>query len=176
MMKNVILIGFMGTGKTSTGRLLANRIGYSFIDTDNKIEAVNKMSIPEMFRKYGEKYFRERETEIIKTIAKYHHAVISTGGGVVLNPHNMNLLSQNGVVVSLTASIDSILERTSRRNSRPLLETVDRRKVIEELLKSRIEFYRKADCVIDTSNISPLQVTDKIIDFMRKGGILRARG
>lgn len=175
-MKNVILIGFMGTGKTSTGRLLANRIGYSFIDTDNKIEAVNKMSIPEMFRKYGEKYFRERETEIIKNIAKYHHAVISTGGGVVLNPHNMNLLSQNGVVVSLTASIDSILERTSRRNSRPLLETVDRRKVIEELLKSRIEFYRKADCVIDTSNISPLQVTDKIIDFMRKGGILRARG
>ncbi len=175
-MKNVILIGFMGTGKTSTGRLLANRVGYSFIDTDNKIEAVNKMSIPEMFQKYGEKYFRERETEVIETIAKYHYAVISTGGGVVLNPHNMNLLSQNGVVVSLTASIDSILERTSRRNSRPLLETVDRRKVIEELLKARIEFYRKADCVIDTSNISPLQVTDKIIDFMRKGGILRARG
>lgn len=174
-MRNVVLIGFMGTGKTSTGKLLANRLGYFFIDTDNKIEIDNKISINDMFAQYGEKYFRNKEAETIHKVAEYHNAVISTGGGVVLNEDNMIALRQNGIIITLKASIDVILERTGRRkNTRPLLKEEDRRQIIVDLLETRDALYQRADLIIDTSELSPLQVTDEIIKFIRKVDELRA--
>lgn len=167
-MRNIVLIGFMGTGKTSTGKLLASRLGYAFIDTDSRIEAINKISISEMFAVHGEKYFREKEAELIKKVSRCHHAVISTGGGVILNPANMVALQKNGIVISLQASVDAILERTSRRNVRPLLEQKDRREIVTMLLNQRLERYRQAKFVIDTTDLSPMQVTDEIIDFIRR--------
>ena len=174
-MRNVVLIGFMGTGKTSTGKLLASRLGYFFIDTDNKIEIDNKISINYMFAQYGEKFFRDKEAETIRKVAEYHSAVISTGGGVVLNEDNMIALRQNGIVITLTASVDVILERTGRRkNTRPLLKEEDRRQIIVDLLENRHELYQRADLILDTSELSPLQVTDEIIKFIRKVDELRA--
>lgn len=174
-MRNVVLIGFMGTGKTSTGKLLANRLGYFFIDTDNKIEIDNKISINDMFAQYGEKYFRDKETETICKVAEYHNAVISTGGGVVLNEDNMIALRKKGIVITLTASVNVILERTGRRkNTRPLLEEEDRRQIIVDLLETRQALYQRADLILDTSELSPLQVTDEIIKFIRKVDELRA--
>lgn len=173
-MKNIVLIGFMGTGKTSTGRLLSSRIGYSFVDTDYRIEQAAGMTVAEMFAQYGESYFREKETEMIQRVARYRQAVISTGGGVVLQAENMKALRQNGLIVSLHAEVDVILERTGRRNIRPLLQQKNCREVVLELLKSRRALYDAADLCIDTSVLTPLQVVGKIIDRMKKEGELRA--
>jgi shikimate kinase len=170
-MKNIILIGFMGTGKTSTGRLLASRLGYSFIDTDHKIEVDHQITIKAMFAKYGEVHFRKKESETIQKVAKYRNVVISTGGGVVLNPANLHVLQESGLVISLTAEIDVILDRTGRKSSRPLLALEDvtqRREMIVNLLDSRKDLYQKADFSIDTSNLSPLQVVEQILLFLRK--------
>lgn len=173
-MKNIILIGFMGTGKTSTGRLLASRLGYSFIDTDYKIEQLAKLTISEMFVQYGEGYFREREAEMIRRVSRYRQAVISTGGGVVLNQENMKYLRNSGVVIALQASVNTILERTSRRQSRPLLENEDRSQAVFGLMESRRALYQKADLCIDTSDLTPRQVVEKIIDWLKKAGVVRA--
>jgi len=170
-MKNIILIGFMGTGKTSTGRLLASRLSYSFVDTDHKIEVDHKISIKAMFAKFGEAYFRAKEAETIQKVAKYRNVVISTGGGAVLNPANLQVLQENGLVISLTADIDVILDRTGRKSSRPLLaleDDIQRREMIVNLLDSRKELYQQANLSIDTSNLSPLQVVEQILLFLRK--------
>lgn len=174
-MKNVVLIGFMGTGKTSTGRLLASRLGRPFIDTDQKIENESNMTIPEMFKIHGEQYFRQKEKEMVTRVSRYTCAVIATGGGVVLFPENVARLKSNGIVIALTASLDVILERTGRRNSRPLLNRPDREEVVAKLLTERSELYSFADLSIDTSDRTPQQVTDQIITFLRQGGYLRGR-
>ena len=106
---NVVLIGFMGTGKSSIGKLLSAKLGYKFVDSDQQIEYDLKMSISDIFAKHGENYFRQAEHRIIKKISQYNKAVISTGGGVVLNKDNMVELRKKGMVISLSASIDTIL-------------------------------------------------------------------
>lgn len=173
-MKNIVLIGFMGTGKTSTGKLLASRMGYSFIDTDYKIEQVNKMTIKEMFARYGENYFRQKEHEIIKKIADYRQVVISTGGGVVLNAENMKALRTTSRIISLQASVDVIFERTSRRNNRPLLEQKNPKAIIAKLLEERLPLYQQADLQLDTSEFSPMQIVEKIMDWLKREGEIHA--
>jgi shikimate kinase len=174
-MKNVVLIGFMGTGKTSTGRLLASRLGRPFIDTDQKIETENNMTISEMFTVHGEQYFRQKEKEMIAKVSRYTCTVIATGGGVVLIPENISRLKSNGVIIALTASLDVILERTARRNTRPLLDRPDREAIVSKMLNERSELYHTANLSIDTSERSPQQVSDMIIAFLREGGHLRGR-
>lgn len=175
-MKNIVLIGFMGTGKTAVGKLLANRLGRPFFDSDKKIEYEYNMNIREIFEVYGEIYFRQKERMIISRLSRYNNAVIATGGGVVLSPENMNNLKRNGVIITLTASVETILERTSRRNTRPLLDDFNQReKIVNELLKERAELYHKADYSIDTSNKSLQQVSNEIMFFLRQGGYLRGK-
>lgn len=174
-MKNVVLIGFMGTGKTTTGRLLAARLGRQFIDIDKRIELENNMSISEMFAQHGEEYFRKKEADMIARVTRYKSAVIATGGGSVMFPENVLRLKQNGVLIALTASLEVILERTGRRTTRPLLERPDREAYIAALLQERSQVYSIADYTVDTSIGSPPQVTEKIITFLRKGGYLRGR-
>lgn len=166
--KNIVLIGFMGTGKTSAGKILASRIGFSFIDTDVKIESERQMMIREIFAKYGEAYFRRVETEAIKRVARARRAVISTGGGAVLNPENMEALARGGAIVSLKASVDAILERTAQKDNRPLLAQADRARAVVDLLAERAELYEKADLVIDTTRLTPMQVADEIARWMRR--------
>jgi shikimate kinase len=174
-MKNIVLIGFMGTGKTSTGKLLANRLGRPFIDSDRKIEMETGMAIGELFRIHGEAYFRQREKEVIAKVSRYKNTVIATGGGIVLLPENITRLKMNGVLIALTATVEVILERTGRRNLRPLLDCPEREKIVEKLLHERAELYQRAHFSIDTSNYSPQQVSDSVIDFLRQGGYLRGR-
>lgn len=175
-MKNVVLIGFMGTGKTSTGRLLAGRLGWSFVDVDRKIERESGLTVAEIFARDGEEKFRQRERDTIARVARYKRAVIATGGGVVLDPVNMARLRATGVIVCLTATVAVILERTGRRNTRPLLARPDREEVVTRLLAERAELYAAADFVLDTSELSSHQAAEKIIVFLRQGGYIRGRG
>ncbi len=167
-MKNIVLIGFMGTGKTSTGKTLAARLGFSFLDLDEAIEQTAGMTIPAIFEQFGEEGFRAREREAVKRAAERRNTVISTGGGTVK-------MRAHGVIVCLTADVDTILARTSMRGQRPVLDgqdTGDRRAAIEQLLAERAGLYAGADYTVDTSEWSPLQVVDDIVKYLRGRGAL----
>lgn len=174
-MKNVVLIGFMGTGKTSTGRLLASRLGRPFIDIDSKIEQEENMTVQEIFERQGEEWFRQKERSVIAKLSSNTNTVIATGGGAVLYQSNRIRLRQNGVIVCLEASVQTIIDRTAGRNSRPLLNCEDQVAKIVGLLAERHHAYSEADLIIDTSLISPQMVTEQIIDFLRQGGLLRGQ-
>lgn len=175
MTKNIVLIGFMGTGKSSCGKALANRLGCAFIDLDKYIEGKERMSVPEIFAAKGETYFREKEREAVREVSKRKGVVIATGGGTIKDGENFALLKERGVIVCLTADVDTILARTARRGERPMLDGQEnRRKGIEELLASRQGMYARADFSVDTSVLSPMQVTEEVIGFLRVGGIIRA--
>ena len=169
-MKNVVLIGFMGTGKTSVGRLLAGRLGCAFHDLDRKIEEKYGMSIPAMFRERGESYFRAREKEAVRAAAQRANLVIATGGGTVKDPENVTLLRRRGILVALTADVDTILQRTATRGRRPVLDHADagdRRAAVMQLLAERRHIYEDADITVDTSGRSPLEVAERILQALR---------
>ena len=166
---NIVLIGFMGTGKSITGKLLASRLGYNFVDTDTEIEKTYKQKIKDMFANEGEAIFRKRETETIKKLAQKSHLVISTGGGVATKDEDMNYLRQNGIVISLTAMPQTILKRTAN-DKRPLLAkktNEDRLTRIIELMHKRAAFYQKADLIIKTDDKTPLQNVELIIKYLK---------
>ena len=176
-MKNIVLIGFMGTGKTSTGRMLAARLGAAFIDMDQRIEEEMGMSIPAIFEKKGESFFRSREKQLVKRLSARRNAVISTGGGTVKDPENVAMLHRDGVIICLSASIDAVLERTGRRGQRPVLDRADqgdRREAIEKLMNEREALYKQADFTVDTSELSPLQVVETILRYLKSRGMLHA--
>jgi len=176
-MRNVILIGFMGTGKTSTGKMLAQRLGCAFIDMDVKIEEEAGMTIPEIFARLGEDHFRHLEHELALRLSTRRNAVISTGGGTVKNPANVEALKKSGIMVCLKADVETVLERTQNRGTRPVLDKEDkgdRRQAVEKLLAQRAEFYQQADFFVDTSDLSPLQVVEIIIKTLKTRGVLHA--
>ena len=170
MKTNIVLIGYMGTGKTLIGQILAEKLGLNLIETDWLIEQQACMSIPELFDREGEIGFREREISAVREIAGENHAVIACGGGLVLNRINIDRLQQNAVIVYLLAAPEIILKRVSgEAGQRPLLEVADRLKTIEEMLEFRAPFYeRAADITIDTSRSSPDEVADKILSSLEE--------
>lgn len=166
-MKRIILTGFMGTGKSSVGRLLAEKLNYAFVDTDTVIEEKQGLSIPQIFSQYGEAYFRQVEKNILKQVCKRKSIVISTGGGVPLAQENRRTMQQeDSVVVCLRASIVTIMDRIKDRGNRPLLKQ-DAAKM-QALLDKRTPFYNEADFIIDTDKYSPMQLVDEITTFMRR--------
>lgn len=164
-MQNIILLGFMGTGKTSVGKRLAKRLRMDFLDMDDLIEEEEGIPIEEIFARYGEPYFRRKEASICERVSGYDNYVIASGGGVVLNPVNMENLRKNGLLICLTAIPEVIYERIPRAGTRPLLKENPQQR-IRELLEFRDPYYRKADWMIDTSQLSITQVVDKIIDHL----------
>jgi len=162
---NIVLIGFMGTGKSLVGKELARRLELGYVDTDELIEKKEGKAIPEIFAQKGEDYFRQREKEVIKEISKFKGYVISTGGGAVLSPENIKCLKENGYLVCLTANTEVILQRTKNQNGeRPLLNGFrNKKKRIQELLKARKPYYQQADFTIDTSSLSIPQIVNAII-------------
>ena len=176
-MKNVILIGFMGTGKTSTGKMLASKLGCAFIDMDQKIEEEAGMCIPDIFAQKGEAHFRQLEKELVERLSARRNAVISTGGGTVKNPDNVAAFKKSGIIICLSASVDAVLERTKRHGTRPVLDQADqgdRRKAVESLMAERKDLYKQADFTVDTSDLSPLQVVDVVVRFLKTRGVLHA--
>jgi len=166
-MKNIILTGFMGSGKTAVGRELSRLLDMKLIDVDTEVEKSKKITINEIFKQVGEPRFREIETEMIRKLSESKNAIISTGGGAVLKQGNMDILRKNGVIVCLTASPETILQRTSNNNDRPLLQVENPIERINELLNFREPFYQKADFMIDTEGKNPLQIAVEIIEKVK---------
>ena len=166
-MKNIVLTGFMGTGKSEVSKELSKILGWKVIDIDTEIEKSQNMKITEIFKQFGEPGFRDIETEMIKKLSKNKNVIISTGGGAVLRQENMDALRENGVVICLTATPETILKRISNNNDRPLLQVEDPLKKIQELLKFRMPYYEKADIMIDTENNTPLEIAEEIIEKVK---------
>jgi shikimate kinase len=162
-MNNIYLVGFMGTGKTCTGKEVARIKKWQFADIDELIEFKEKRPISDIFAKEGEGYFRCLEKCVLKEVSVQEHFVVACGGGIVTNEENIRLMKQTGVLVCLQASPAVIIKRTAGTAHRPLLAVPDPKQRIEELLKSRAPLYAQADHVIDTSALSIEEAAQKII-------------
>jgi shikimate kinase len=153
MHNNIVLIGFMGTGKSSVGLKLATRLKKDFVDMDREIENVSGMSINEIFRRYGERRFRSEESLMAKKLSQRGNLVIATGGGLVLVPENIAALRQNGVIVLLEARAEDIWARVNRkRGTRPMLKGAASVADIQKLLDHRADYYDCADISVNTSD------------------------
>lgn len=160
---NLFLVGPMGVGKTTIGKLVSKRLGRSFVDLDDEIESRAGACIPWIFDVEGEEGFRRRESELLKEFALKEGLVVSTGGGVVLKPENRHLLRSSGCVVFLNASAEQLHRRTMNDKKRPLLQVEDRLLVIRNLKAARDPLYREvADIVMEVGNRSSRQVTDAL--------------
>jgi shikimate kinase len=174
MKQNIVLTGFMATGKTAVGRMLADRLQMRFIDTDQEIEAATGLDPSEIFRRYGEKRFRAEESLAVVRVAQLEGCVIATGGGVVLNDVNMANLRRRGVIILLEARPEVIAGRVSRIGNRPLLSESQKQQQlqerIEELIRQRAPYYEVHDLRIDASETSQEQVVETILGFLRSHG------
>lgn len=166
-MKNIVLTGFMGTGKTAVGKKLSRILNMELVDVDTEIEKSQKMTINEIFKNFGEPRFREIETEMIKKLSGKKNIIISTGGGAVLKQENVDILREKGVIVCLMATPETILKRTSHNSDRPLLQVEDPYGKIKELLNFRKPFYEKADIMIETEGKTPIQIAEEIIEKIK---------
>lgn len=166
--RNVILTGFMGTGKSTVGILLAKRLGYCFRDLDALIVERAGISINEIFERYGEPRFRELETEAIRSLRGVSRHVVATGGGAVIAPLNRSLLREAGLVVNLTASLEVILDRLKGDRQRPLLRSNNTPEALGALMAGRENAYADADLRIDTAGKSVEDVVTEIATFVRE--------
>lgn len=168
---NIILIGFRGTGKTTIGRILAQRLGKEFVDADAYLEQREGKTIKDIFAEGGEKLFREIETEIIAELCLSDNRVVATGGGAILREENVKTLKKSGIIILLEANTDTIYKRihrdTTTEQRRPSLTNRNAYEEIEYLLEYRRPLYDKtADFVINTASMSATDVAKKIITFL----------
>lgn len=175
-MKNIILVGFMGTGKTAVAKALARELGMTYVSVDELIVAREKRPIKDIFRDNGEPYFRNVEKEVVAEISAKEGQVIDTGGGVVLDAVNMGRLRTGGVVVCLWASPETVYERTSRSKQRPLLNVDDPLGRIKELLEYRRPFYEKADFHVMTDGANVASVVEKVRKIVDEDGKAARQG
>ena len=165
----VFLVGPMGAGKTTIGRLLADELGLEFKDADREIEARSGVDIPWIFDKEGELGFRARESAVLEELSLLDGVLISTGGGAVLAERNRRLMSERGTVVYLHTSVDEQVRRTSRDRKRPLLQTDDPAAVLAQLMLIREPLYREvADVIIDTDGRGPKAVAQALAERLRR--------
>ncbi len=177
--QNIVLTGFMGTGKTVTGQMLADRLEMLFIDTDREVEAATGLDPSEIFRRYGEKHFRAEESLVVDRVARLEGCVIATGGGVVLNADNMANLRRKGVIILLEARPEVIARRVSRVDDRPLLSESQKQQQlperIEALVRQRAPYYDDHDFRVDTSEASPERVVAEILAYLERGPEARSQ-
>lgn len=158
------LIGFMGAGKSSVGRILARMTGRRRFDIDEMVAAQFGLTISEIFEKHGEEKFRDAESETLRTLADKRGAIIVTGGGIVLRSENVAALHDLGLIIHLAADEETLFQRISRRPTRPLLRTENPRATLAELLRVRLPLYRRAaDLEVDTSRLTHDEVAKEIL-------------
>lgn len=165
---NVILIGFMGTGKTSVGRRVARSLEFDFVDTDEQIVKAEQREISDIFEEDGEAAFRKIETRVLSECCQQSKQVISTGGGIVVCPENHAILKSGGHVIWLRSSAETIYDRVKRSNDRPLLDTENPQKTIRDLLKTREQWYQECkDLTITTDDLSLEETVYGVVETVR---------
>jgi shikimate kinase len=168
--RNIVLCGFMATGKTSVGKRLAAITHYSFLDLDAIIEEEAGTSIPQIFSSQGESAFRKLESLMVERVAEKTECVIATGGGTIVNPQNLEKLKRCGVVITLTADIPVILLRAGAGDDRPMLQGGDRLERIQALTEQRAYAYAQADMIVDTSALGIDEVAQLILNRLQEFG------
>lgn len=167
-MKNIVLVGFMGTGKTAVSKALALRLKRQRLCIDDMIEWKAGEPISRIFEEDGEECFRRIESEVVAAAAKDKDVIIDAGGGTVINEQNVRRLKEHGLIFCLTARPEIVLERIKGYSHRPLLNTGNPQERIRDLLEERSEYYKRADYTIDTSDITPDEAADRIIKIMEE--------
>ena len=167
--ENIVLVGFMGSGKSTVGRMLARQLRFRFLDTDKLVEERAGMTIAEIFARHGEAHFRECETSALESLRGARQHILATGGGIVTVPENIPLLRSLGLVVLLKADPEEIYRRVSRNSERPLLQVEDPRKRVLDLMAERLPLYESAAYFqVDSTRLRHEDVTAKILDEARR--------
>jgi len=160
--RSIVLVGMMGAGKSSIGRRLATRLAIPFVDADTEIESAAGMTIPEIFAKHGEPYFRAGEARVIARLLDNGPSVLATGGGSVMDPHTRALIREKAISIWLSADLDVLVKRTKRRTDRPLVEK------IKELMPLREPFYAESDIVVRSRDEPHDTIVDEIVNALAK--------
>jgi shikimate kinase len=165
--RSVVLVGMMGSGKSSIGRRLATRLAIPFVDADTEIEARAAMTIPEIFEKYGEPYFRAGEARVIARLLDNGPQVLATGGGAFMNPDTRAVIRGKGVSVWLKAELEVLMRRIKRRNDRPMLKTDDPAATLTALIAERYPVYAEADLTVHSREVPHDTIVDEIVAALR---------
>ena len=167
LLKTVVMVGMMGAGKTAVGRALAQRLGVAFLDSDAEIEVAANRSVPEIFERDGEAFFRSRETQIIERLLIEKRCILSTGGGAFLNEKNRSNISAQGVSVWLKADLELLWSRVRSKDTRPLLRTDDPRGTLKNIYDQRVPIYSLADLTVGSApEYSIEDMVDQVIDAL----------
>jgi shikimate kinase len=164
----VVLVGLMGVGKSTVGRRLARRLGLPFVDSDTAIEDATGFAAAEVYERYGEKEFRDGERRLVARLVEGEVRVIATGGGVFVDPRTRDLLNRRSITVWLDAPIDVLTDRTSRRDTRPLLRTDDPRSTLERLAEERRPSYAEAHIHVKSGGGAHRDVVDSIVEALEQ--------
>jgi shikimate kinase len=161
--RTLVMVGMMGAGKSSIGRRVANRLGLPFVDADNEIELAANASIPEIFERHGESYFRDGERRVIQRLLDGKPKVLATGGGAFIQPDTRAAIQKNAISIWLKADRDLLLSRVKRRTNRPLLRNGDPAETIERLIAERYPVYAEADIHIQSRDVAHDAVIDDLL-------------
>lgn len=160
----LVLVGLMGVGKSTVGRKLANLLHSDFVDADDAIEEAAQMSITEIFSEFGEDYFRDGERRVIGRLMEERHGVIATGGGAFVNDETRALILAQGIAVWIDSDIDTLVERTGRKDTRPLLRNGDPKEILTRLHTQRQPFYSQAPIHVTSDNGPHMDTAAKILE------------
>lgn len=161
--RNLVLVGLMGAGKSAIGKLVASDLSIPFIDSDHEIERVSRMTIPELFEKYGEPEFRKLENRVIKRLLRSGPRVLSTGGGAFMNDDTRKSIKTAGVSLWLDADLETLWERVIKRDNRPLLKTENPKQTLENLMNQRYPIYALADLAVKSRDVKKDVVAAEVI-------------
>ncbi|MEX0320291.1 MAG: shikimate kinase [Ruegeria sp.] len=162
--KTVVMVGMMGAGKTAVGRALAARLGVPFLDSDAEIESAANMTIPEIFERDGEPFFRQKESQVIGRLLSEERGILSTGGGAFLSPENRRMISQQGASLWLRADLEVLWNRVRHKDTRPLLRTANPHATLRALYEARVPVYAEADLIAESDGETSIEtMVDRVV-------------
>lgn len=164
--RSIVLVGLMGAGKTAIGRKVAQALDLAFVDSDHEIETVSRMTIPELFERYGEPEFRALEERVVGRLVKDGPQVVSTGGGAFMNAHTRDAIQRDGISIWLKADIDTLMARVAKKPNRPLLKAADPRAVMERLMAERYPVYGLANIIVTTRDVRREEIMAEVIQAL----------